>query len=89
MIENIPLNTARRVYQNNSEKVNYEIDKNIFTNYLLELGYDSNFVKDAFRRAESLDRQSLYQDNDNKSTGKLFLPVVRETNPALPDDMTI
>ena len=85
MIENIPFNTARRVYQNNSEKVNYESDKIIFTNYLLERGYDSKFIDDAFKRAESLDRQSLYQVNDNKGTGKLFLPLVTETNPALPD----
>ena len=85
MIENIPFNTARRVYQNNSEYVNYECDKVTYTNYLLDRGYDSKFVSDAFERAESLDRQSLYQVKANSSTGKLFLPLVTETNPALPD----
>jgi spore germination protein GerM len=62
MIENIPFNTARRIYQNNySEKVNYETDKNVFTNYLLERGYDSNFVKDSFKRAESLDKKQFLE----------------------------
>ena len=85
MIENIPFNTARRVYQNNSDPDNYELDKITFTNYLLERGYNDKFVNDAFERAESLDRRSLYQINTSKGTGKMFLPLVTDTNPALPD----
>ena len=85
IIENIPFNTARRVFQNNSHLVNYEKDKIVYSKHLTNRGYNEKFVKEAFEKAEKLDRRSLYAVKTDNKNSKLCLPLVIDTNPALPD----
>ena len=87
IIENIPRNIARRVYLNNSETDNYLKDKVVFMNHLVARGYNKHFVKESFADVEKLDRINLYSvkpEGLNKNT-KVCLPLVIDTNPALPD----
>ena len=86
IIENIPKNIARWVYVNNCETDNYLKDKVVFMNHLISRGYNEYFVKKSFADVEKLDRTNLYfvKPEDHKNT-KLCLPLVIDTNPALPD----
>ena len=84
IVENIPYNTARRVLINNSETQNYTGDKEVYSGHLVARGYNPEFVREAFEKAEKLDRSSLYAVREDKEN-KLCLPLVVDTNPALPN----
>ena len=84
VVENIPYNTARRVFQNNSEIINYNNDKILYSKYLTDRGYNMKFVSDAFDKVEKLDRSSLYSKKPAEKKHKLCTPFVMDTNPALP-----
>ena len=83
IIKNIPFSIARRVYQNNSEENNYEVDKVTYTNYLKERGYNVELIKESFEKVETLDRKSLYSIKENQPL-KQCLPLVIDYNPSLP-----
>ena len=85
VIENIPYNTARRVFQNNSETINYNNDKILFSNHLTARGYNQKFVSDAFEKAEKFERTSLYSKKLPQKQHKVCTPLVIDTNPALPE----
>ena len=84
MVNNIPNNTARRVFQNNSQEYNYNSDKVIFTQHLINRGYSEPFIKDAFEKVEKLNRQSLYKEKSEAAEKKICLPLIIDTNSALP-----
>ena len=70
----------------NSNTDNYQKDKIVYTNHLIARGYNADFVKEAFDRVEKLDRKSLYAIKPlDKENNKLCLPLVIDTNQALPD----
>ena len=83
VVKNIPYNTARRVLQNNSEKSNYETDKNTYINYLIDRGYRDEFVQESFAKIEEMDRITLYSKKD-KNEQTICTPLVIDNNPALP-----
>ena len=83
IIKNIPFNIARRVKQNNSETCNYNKDKELYTKYLKERGYNEKLIEESFVKVESMERQNLYSKKEN-SNQKQCSPIVIEDNPALP-----
>ena len=84
MVTNIPNNTARRFFQNNSQFENYISDKAVFTDHLINRGYNGTFVKDAFDKVEKLNRKTLYKQKSANTEKKICLPLIIDTNPALP-----
>ena len=86
VLKNIPYGVARRVRQNNSENTNFLEQKEVFTQYLLDQGYHSSLIKNAFNKFSDLanrkDPNSLKEKNDKNTC---LLPMAIDQNPAFPN----
>ena len=86
-IENIPYNTALRIYKISSEPSEHEKSKSEYTNHLLARGYNPACIAEAFTRVEGRARESLYSIKTEKidnNKGRVF-PLISDFNPALPN----
>ena len=81
VLKNIPYGVARRVRQNNFLEQNA-----VFTQYLLDRGYHSCLIENAFNKFSDLaDRKDFYSLKENNDKTTCLLPMVMDQNPALPN----
>ena len=89
-LENIPYSTAHRIYRISSTPTDYETAKAQFTEHLLNRGYHSDLISNAFTKVEGKPRAELLkgkvtdQAKEPGPTDRLF-PLVTDFNPALPN----
>ena len=86
VLKNIPYGVARRVRQNSSEDTNFLEQRRVSTQHLLDRGYHSDLVDNAFDKFSDLaGRKDLYslKEKSDETTG--LIPMVMEHNPALPN----
>ena len=67
---------ARRVWQNNSEDTNFLEQKEVFTQYLLDQGYHSSLIDNAFNKLSDL-------ANGNNDQTTCLISMVMNQNSAL------
>ena len=72
------------MYANNSQIQDYQKDKVRFAKHLVDRGCDPTFVNESFAEIEKLNRTDLYAEK-NARKEKICLPLVIDTNPALPN----
>ena len=77
---------ARRVRQNKSEDTNFLEQKEVFTQYLLDRGYHSSLIENAFNKFSDLaNRKDLYSLKEKNDKTTCLIPMAMDQNPALPN----
>ena len=77
VLKNIPYGVARRVRQNNSEDTNFLEQKEVFTQYLLDRGYHSSLIENAFNKFSDLaNRKDLYSLKEKNDKTTCLIPMV-------------
>ena len=90
-LRNIPYSTALRIFKIASEPSEFVKAKADYTEYLKARGYSIPAIEEAFGKAESKDRKSLYQvrkPDENLLQGNTktrVIPLVADFNPGLPN----
>ena len=84
IIKNNPSQIARRVRKLNSEEKNYVTAREKFSRHLIERGYSTSSVTEAFEKFNDVDRTTLYNNTSNTKAPKKCYPLVTEFNPHLP-----
>ena len=77
VLKNIPYGVARRVRQNNSEDTYFLEQKEVFTQYLLDRGYHSSLIENAFNKFSDLaNRKDLYSLKEKNDKTTCLIPMV-------------